>query len=388
MVRVCSGWKGWEIRRVLANPAVRYALGLFLVLRVGLTLVAALAGALLPAPGGDPALTMPGLRGPLLEVWFRFDALRYLQVASEGYSTDPANLVFPPLYPLLIRIASPVLAGDAALTALVISNVALILGLIALYRWVNLRAGASTARRTLLYFLAFPASFFLFGAYTESLFLLLAVTSLIAAEAGSWGRAGVLGMLAALTRKEGGVALTLALLYLYLEKRQFQWRDMGRDLIWLGLVPLGYLAYLLLPALVLDRPTGWDELTALWGLRLAPPWEQLAAGVQAALRWPIPLVPALDLLSTLGVSVLAVAAWRRSRALALYMAALLASYLVWFPPQMPLVSMTRHVLMFFPGFWLLAERLESAGARRLVLVPSTILLIYLTALFALGEWVG
>ncbi len=71
-------------------------------------------------------------------------------------------------------------------------------------------ADDGAAVRATLYATIFPTSFFFFAAYTESLFLLFALAAMQSAGDGQWGRAGVLGALAALTRLQG-VLLVLPL---------------------------------------------------------------------------------------------------------------------------------------------------------------------------------
>ena len=88
----------------LLSRALRFALILFLAGRVLLSAWAAAVVSLVPAPLspdqtlrpflGQPALR-EGLGGLLLGPWQRFDTMRYLQLATQGYSVE--NSVFPPL---------------------------------------------------------------------------------------------------------------------------------------------------------------------------------------------------------------------------------------------------------------------------------------------------
>lgn len=63
-----------------------------------------------------------GLAYSLLGVWGKFDTLNYLHIAQFGYDR-PLIVVFFPLYPLLIRLLTPVF-GNPLLTALVLSTFA------------------------------------------------------------------------------------------------------------------------------------------------------------------------------------------------------------------------------------------------------------------------
>ena len=109
-----------------------------------------------------------------INVWMRWDTGWFLKIAAFGYDKQDYSTAFMPLYPCLIRGVSYLLGGNYLLAALLISNLACILTLILLYE-VALQEGllAETASRAVLSFLFFPTTFFLFAAYTESLYLAL-----------------------------------------------------------------------------------------------------------------------------------------------------------------------------------------------------------------------
>ncbi len=198
--------------------------------------------------------------------------------------------------------------------------------------------------------------------------------------------AGVSAALATLTRLQG-VAILVPLAFEYVRREGIRLPRTAREAVGLAAVPASALVYLAVRSLAGAEviPTREPQLFA----RLVAPWENLLYSLQTIASGRFHQADLLNLAAFVLFALLTVLAWQRlPHRYTLYMAALQASYLVWFPPQMPLVSMTRHVLLFFPGFWLLAERVESASAQWLVLVPSTGPMICLTALFALGEWVG
>jgi len=73
---------------------------------------------------------------------------------------DDGTVTVSPLYPHLIRWLGLLLGGEYLLAALLVTNVALIIGLTLLYKLVCLDFPESTARRAMIYVLAFPAGFF------------------------------------------------------------------------------------------------------------------------------------------------------------------------------------------------------------------------------------
>lgn len=387
-----------KIRKFLSQPEVRYALALFLLLRLWSAAVASAAVVLIGAPPEPDPVLRPylgqkpidgGLAGILLGPWQRFDTLWYIKIAAEGYSPGGGTTNFPPLYPLLIRLVTPLLGGNFLLSALVISNLAALLGFIALGQLINSQTDSETSRLALLYLSFSPSAFFLVAGYTESLFLFLVVLGFIAARKERWAMVGLLGFLGALTRKEGGVVLLLAFLYLYLEKRDFHRNGIRRDILWLGLILLGNLIYILIPVWISGGFQGWEEISRAWNLTLAPPWVSLWAAVRTIFSWPIPILFVVDLATTLGFLLLTVWAFRSlPKVYTLYMAVTILVFLVWFRPALPLISMTRHAILLFPGFIALAKLARGKWDQRLVLTSFALLQTYFLTLFAIWEWVG
>src|SRR5205814_180672 len=132
--------------------------------------------------------------------WFApllgWDADWYLRIATTGYQWDShavpsiqQSVVFFPLYPLAVRLGNRVL-GDAPTllpaTALVLSSLFALAALGLLHRLIERDFGLDLARTTTWYYLTFPVSIFLSAAYSESLFLLTLVGSILGARGGRW----------------------------------------------------------------------------------------------------------------------------------------------------------------------------------------------------------
>ncbi len=183
--------------------------------------------------------TLSGLHS-WLDLWNRWDAPHYLEVARNGYQPGP-DLVVYPLFPALIR-AVEFLVRDYFSSALLVSGVALIAAVLLLRRLVALDHSPQVAMRAAWFFLIFPTAYFLQIGYTESLFLALVFGCLVASRTDRWWLAGLLGMLAALTRANG-LALLPALVveagHQFHEKRKWRW-----SWCWIALVAAGFAAYL------------------------------------------------------------------------------------------------------------------------------------------------
>lgn len=107
---------------------------------------------------------------PAFDGLVRWDSGWFKQIAVRGY--DPADQLtanFWPLYPMLIRAVMWVTSLDVAFAALVVSNLAGLLALIAVYRVYLHYRGADEARWALVAFVAFPFHFFQATGYPESL---------------------------------------------------------------------------------------------------------------------------------------------------------------------------------------------------------------------------
>jgi Gpi18-like mannosyltransferase len=83
---------------------------------------------------------------------------------------------------------------------LIVSSLAAFGALTWFYHLTREQYGDLTARRALLCLAISPTGYFLFAAYTESLFLFIAVGSWWFAQKEKWEFAGLMGRLAALTR--------------------------------------------------------------------------------------------------------------------------------------------------------------------------------------------
>ena len=150
----------------------------------------------------------------LLAPWRHFDALWFTRIAAQGYGSSPLATAYMPLYPLLIRAASLFTGGHYLIAALIVSNLSLVAAVGLLWRWVAELFNARIAWRTIALLLLFPDSFFLVGAYSESLFLALSAGCLLALRRERRLLAGTLALLATLTRLQGLVLIVPMLLAL------------------------------------------------------------------------------------------------------------------------------------------------------------------------------
>jgi Gpi18-like mannosyltransferase len=392
-----------RLKSPLSQAGIRQPLILFLIVRCFLSLWAVLTLTLNPLPAQPEETLRPylgefplteGAAGLLLGPWQRFDTLHYLRIARQGYTVDDS--VFPPLYPLAIRalgglltLGAPPTAASAArlLAGLIWSNLACLGSLILLHRMAAAELGAASARRTLVYLVLFPAGFFLFSAYTEPIFLLFALGSVWAARRGQPWAAGILGLLAALTRLTGWT-LVVPLAYEYLRQRDLNLRRLDWAAPAALLPPLGLAAFL-----------GWRQWTGLppiawvyaeyWRQQAGWPWADLLAAVETILNGQATFVLVFNLVCAGLLIAATLAVFRRLPPVyGLYMAALLVFTLVTSSQGRPLNALSRYTVVFFPTFMLLGQLGQRPWVNRLILYPSLALFLYFSGQFFVWGWVA
>jgi hypothetical protein len=146
----------------------------------------------------------PGSLATRLSTW---DGQHYLHLARDGYTRGERSAAFYPLWPLLIRAASPLLGGSGLIAGLLLSHAFFLLACAVLYREVEAQHGARAATAALAALVAYPAAFFFGLVYTESLFLLLGVGLFAALRRDRLGLAAGLAVLLPLTRAVGVFAV-------------------------------------------------------------------------------------------------------------------------------------------------------------------------------------
>jgi hypothetical protein len=342
-------------RRLL--DGLRPCLAVFLAARIGLSLLSVVAVHLV-----DPLepVDVPGRAGPpatqgwhnAVDATERQDAVWYLRLAGRGWSTDDASAAFFPLYPLTVRAVAWVLPGDDLFAALLVSNLAFLGALLALFALTAEAFGDRIARRAIVVAGIFPTSFFFLAPYTESLFLLLSLLTFRESRHDRWGRVAVFGALAALTRSVG-ILLVPALLVEAMSRRGGRAggrRALASRLAGATAIALGPLCWFAWWGGVHGNWLGPLDAQANWGRELQPPWVSLGRAIEVA--WSFQSYWLLDLLIvSLAVAGLALALPALRPSETAYGA--LSLLLPLFDPfwDRPLLSMPRFVVVVFPALW-------------------------------------
>lgn len=346
----------------------------FLLVRIAYWLGAAVT--LLWAPIRDSVAQPPfrawfGLGDWLFDAFAQWDSVWFLHIARHGYDSDETTAFFP-LYPIVVRGASEVLRSDVA-AAVLVSLASGAVAVVVLHRLARPLLGELGARDAVLLVALYPIAFVFTAAYSDGLFLALAIGSFLAAVQKRPLAAGVLGGLACGTRLVG-LALLPGLAVLL-------WPGARRRVLRLApllLLPAAVGAY----ALYLDRHVGdpwafihtqgvyWHRHVHALG-PLSGLWLACKDGYQGAVEIArhLPRAPhgtfehrdqwaswnVVQLLLLVAALWLTWIAWRRfGGAFGLYSLGLIVIVLTSPADLVPLVSLPRFLLADFPLFLALA----------------------------------
>jgi hypothetical protein len=272
------------------------------------------------------------------------------------------------------------------LSALIVANVCSLIAFLYLYKLAKLEFNDSVALKAVLFLSVFPTAYFLSVPYTEGLFFALVIAGIYYARLGKWQFAGLISLLAALTRIAGVLLLPVLLVEYFHQKG---WKPKKTDLrvLWPFLALAGFLIYLGINYQFTGNPFTFMTVEAThWFNRIDP-----RGGLDAAYSWArnasypdyitiglAPLVFAVFGLVMVGVSI-----WRRLRPVYIvymFLTWALAVSTSWW------ISVPRYVMSMFPIFMLLGLLTNRKVVNIAIVLASGAVLCYFTVFFALGWW--
>jgi Gpi18-like mannosyltransferase len=335
--------------------------------------------------------------GSVLTAWLRWDTICYLIIAEGGYTVQSGLTVWPPLYPLLIRLFSFILRPPLV-AALVISSLATWLAFFLLYLLITESHDEMTAKNTIFLYAIYPVAFFLVAGYTESLFLALAVGSFLLARKRAWGWAGILAALAALTRNQG-IVLSLVLLWegilQYREQKGLPAGDIFKVLFSASLPALAFGAFALYIHNELHAEWPWQTLAALWGQYSGFPWEGIFGSTRQLLDLPVSQdlywlpTTILDLFLAIFIPIVLIIRRQSSRSTyMLYAWLILIVALIKLGPNDTLVSFSRYMIAAFPLFVAISPVMMNRYVRLAVFAVCLIAQAILLSMFYFWSWAG
>ena len=376
---------------------------LFVATRVLLVLVTYIGFILFPVPPHVYPVSAVNITA-LLTSWNHWDAANFTRIAQNGYQTIYDTAFFP-LFPLLIKCIAFLFGNNGYIAiGMILSNLALLGALFALYQIATDMLGEQIGRRTLLYLCIFPTAFFFFAAYNESLFLFLTASSFLAMRRQKWWLAAILGFFAALTRA-AGLLLVIPFLYeLWISRESIITSNQNTfhkilstisRALPLLIIPMGTLIYCFYCWKLFQNPLAFAAVQSHWDRHTTWPW----VGIFSALRELLLIQPfgsffevhlLLDLAATISFIALAILGWRKLRMSYNIWIVLLLFFMLITPATAQhdvLVSNQRFILEMFPAFITLAMLGVKYSRLHLgLLITFPFLQATLAMLFVLNRW--
>ena len=378
----------------MKRAPVRDIIWLFVATRLILVMVTYVGYILLTAPkySSNP-VDIVGI----LASWNHWDAANYVRIAQFGYQT-PYDVAFFPLFPLLITAFAHILGSwSYLLVGTIISNAALLGALFVIYQLAVETGGEQVAQRTLLYLCIFPTAFYFFAPYNESLFLLLTASTFLAMRQQRWWLAGLLGLLAALTRSAGILLVIPYMVELWTTRESItaSRQNMLFRILPILLIPLGTALYAIYCWHISGNPLDFIAVQSHWGRHTTWPWQGIWQSL-TEIFWYQPFGSfnevhnLLDLSATLAFIALAIVGKNKLRASYSFWMGLALLYMILSPAIValdPLESNQRFVLEMFPAFITLSMLgIKHPRLHQAIMLAFPSLLATLSILFIMNRW--
>ena len=369
--------------RFLKRPILSIFL-LFLIWRLLLFFIAFISPSILPEFGAR----FPYYQERLIDtglphfVWSfgNFDGVHYLGIAKDAYSAQFTQAFFP-MYPILIKLGSIFTFGNLLVSALLISNITFLLGMIIFHKLISQTYDQKIAFWSTVFLLTAPTSFFFGSIYTEGLFFLMIVSAFYLLEKKRLSAASAIGSFASATRLIG---LFLAPAFLVNQPKS--------KILPILLVPLGFLAYVVYLQLEFNNPLYFLTSQSIFGqersttqIVLLPQVVWRYIKILSTTHGLVFANAAFELISTIFVFTLLFIAFKKK----FNSQWLLFSFLAILTPTLTgtLASMPRYILVAFPVYIVLAQ-IENNRLKLIILAAFSVMLIITTILFTQGYWVA
>lgn len=218
----------------------------------------------------DQGFTVLDQANPFWDRFARYDSGWYYGIATQGYAFvegGRSNLAFFPLYPQLMGVGGRLMGGDKEdfyFAGIVVSWLAFAIAMPLLYRLARLDLTREESIRATTYAAVFPSAYFFGVIYSESLFLLALVGTVLALRARRWIPAAALGAAMTATRVNG-VMLVPALAWIAWQSSDGTRRDRVCAMLGAGASVIGIAAYSWFNYRLSGNPFEWYDSITRWG---------------------------------------------------------------------------------------------------------------------------
>jgi Gpi18-like mannosyltransferase len=182
----------------------------------------------------------------IIDLHNRWDSYWYLHIATNGYQywgdKNQSNVVFFPVYPILVAALKPFCGGNPVLAGWIVSSLFLALSAILLTRLTQeFHPDISDPLLPTTFMLVYPTAFYLNAVYSESVFLFFSLAAVLSTLRKNFAMAGLWIALASATRV-AGLFLCIFLLTEFIQeygfRSLFSWRAWP-----LAVAPMGAIVF-------------------------------------------------------------------------------------------------------------------------------------------------
>ncbi len=326
----------------------------------------------------------------IVDLYFFWDGGWYSSILEQGYQWHEgvqSSIAFFPLYPLIAGVFSAILPQMWSL--LVVSNASFFGAVIMLYVLTKKEFGEQVAQKTVAFFSFFPLSFVYSLAYTESLFLFFALTSVwFLANKRFWGTA-FFALAASLTRVQ-----SLLLVFPFAQFLYQYGRGKGKVFYIIFFPILGSVLYLLYlfgsfgDAFIFFRlGSSWD-IHPTFPLLTVSELFIYAGALSSGYLHGLALFDSLLLLGSISLlwtsfKLLPRYLWLYALAVVIFALSTKAGNQHFYP----FPSLNRYLMVAFPLYMVAAKLADNTWIFRFIILLFTIFLIVLSWNFFSGKWV-
>lgn len=319
----------------------------------------------------------------------RWDANGYQFIAQYGYVNQgemATAIVFPPLYPLLMRLAAA-LVRNFTFAGFLVSNLFFLIGSLVFYRLLRYDNSEKFSFWAVTLLAFFPTSFFFSIGYPESVFFTLFVLTLLSLRKNNFLLAATFAGLATLTRPFGTILWPALFSAWYFSRR--------RLLDFTALIITMFLSvgiYLLINYSVFGDPFAFKKmLLANWQKQFEFPWVGIMDSWKRGIYTPewgtykILVGYVEGFTSTVAWAFIPLAFLKRFKldpASKVYY--LLSVFL--FTSTTFILSAPRYLLSIPPFFVVLARLTQNTQLKIVILLLFSVLLVHFAFTIAQGQW--
>ncbi len=326
-------------------------------------------------------IKQPAQNWKIVDIHNRWDSYWYLDIVQKGYylrgEKDIANVVFFPLYPVLISTVSPLFSGNLVLSGWIVSSIFLVLSAVMLVRLTQQFHPEIDPLLPVMFLLAYPTAFILNAVYAESLFLFLSIAMVYYARKQNFPIAAVFAAFASATRI-AGLFLCVLLLVEFIQSQGF--RSLFGRRVWpLVLAPSGAFGFFLYHWAVFGDFFLYLKIQSNWGRDF-----EMTAADYVMRNSPYLINMANDLFFTAMAFLMGILALKRLRfSYGIYMLVSMGIAL----STGTFLAVARYSMMLFP-IYLMAASMGSFIGRGAWLLTSVLLLALNIIGFLNHYWVG